>query len=110
MTYLNTLLILLCSLLLCSCNPECEPVFGLGVSPPISTNSYEVLVTSTPADAIRGRSVTFNGTSARSEFIENMGLRVWVPDGISAGNAVMRIEDPDCGEIVVTESFWCRKH
>lgn len=88
--------ILLFALLQISCNPECEPVFGLDVTPKFASPGTQVLVTAQPISALnRSVDVFFNDQKADAVFIDNMGLMVTVPAD-TPERATLKVTDSDC--------------
>jgi len=82
-------------LLLVSCNPDCESLVGVTLSSTENASGHQVLISAQPASALEGRRVFFDDKEVPTSFVEDRGLVVTVPDGMS-GDAELRIEDPDC--------------
>jgi hypothetical protein len=87
------------------CNPSCVNLTNVRTNGTLAPAGYEILITADKIEDLRGRGVRFGSTQAtESRFIDGMGLAVKVPAGISTPVAIT-IEDPDCGDVVVTDQF-----
>jgi hypothetical protein len=81
--------------LIFSCNPDCQSLQGVKVSTTTLPSGYELTVTANPNNSLKGKRVTFGGVEATTRFVDNYGLIVRVPQGISGGTQ-MQIEGSDC--------------
>lgn len=102
-------MIFLFALILASCNPECEPVFGLDVNPKFASPGSQVVISAQPVSALsRGFDVSFNNQKVSSTYIDNIGLMVTVPPN-TPERASLQITDSDCEQTLdfnVRESEW----
>ena len=105
----TTLFIFVIALLQISCNPECEPVFGLEVNPKFASPGTQVLVAAQPISALnRSFDVYFNDQKADATYLDNMGLLVTVPAN-TPERATLKVADSDCEHTLdfnVRESEW----
>ncbi len=101
--------IFLFALLQISCNPECEPVFGLDVTPKFASPGSQVVISAQPISALsRGFEVSFNNQKVNSTYIDKVGLLVTVPPNTSE-RATLQISDSDCEQTLdfnVRDSEW----
>ena len=95
-----------------SCNPACEPLLGLQVSPAVGVAGTEVIIKATPLESLISQDLTisFDNKPAKAKrFHPQLGLIVTVPDGIE-GQVDLEVSNPDCHERLafnaVTQSFF----
>jgi hypothetical protein len=90
-----------------ACNPDCESISNVGVSTTKIYDGYEIVIKGDPLDALIDRKVYFGNVFAEdTRFEPGVGLLVKVPVGISADYYQLKIEDPDCLDvIVVSDTF-----
>ena len=93
--------VLSCTLILSSCNPSCDPISGLQVIQ-FSPAGYEIAITATPLSQLEGKDIFFGNTQVPAGDIkmENGFLRVKIPSSLKLGNTTLKIENPDCQDIL----------
>lgn len=84
-----------------ACNPECVSLDNVRLSSDANPAGYEILITASPLEGLKNKKVSFGAVEAESEFHEDIGLVVKVPDGVS-GDVELKIEDPDCLDFIRT--------
>ena len=86
------------ALLFYTCNPDCDSLQNVRISSNLNPEGYEVLITASPISALKGKKVGFGNQAATTRFVEDFGLIVKVPSGVS-GATELKIEDPDCLDV-----------
>jgi hypothetical protein len=82
-----------------SCNPECQSLQNVKISTSTLPSGHELKITSEPISSLRGKKVSFGGVEAATRFVDNFGLIVKVPAGVS-GASQLQIESSDCLEVI----------
>ena len=93
--------VLLSTLILISCNPNCDPISGLQVIP-FSPAGYDIAITATPLSQLEGKTFYFDNTQVPASDVkmENNFVRLKVPSSLKVGKSVLKIQDPDCQDVV----------
>lgn len=91
---------LFCAFIFWGCNPNCEPISGLRLSSQLNPVNYEIGIYATPLSQLEGKTIYFGNVKAVDVKMEKDFLRVKVPSGVAVGNTTLRIEDPDCQDVV----------
>lgn len=89
----------LCCLAHMACNPECESLQAVRLSSDANPAGFEILLTATPLSGLSNKKVSFGNVPAESRFVDDFGLIVKVPEGIT-GDVELKIEDPDCLDFI----------
>ena len=97
--------LLLLAFLLNSCNPECTSLQNITITPAISPETYQVLISAPDANALKGRKVFFGTTEAVTDFVDGLGLVTTVPDGMGSSNLNVWVEDLDCENQQINGGF-----
>lgn len=89
----------LISLVLTSCNPNCDSIVIVEVTPSVTASTHEVLLSSpVPLDLKDTRILIGDRKVEDMRFVEDRGLIAKVPEGIEVSNeAAVRVQDLDCG-------------
>lgn len=96
-SYISSIILVLIGLI--GCNPNCEPISGLQVTP-FNPVGFDIAITATPLSQLEDKTIYFGNVKAVDVKMESNFLRVKVPDGLNVGNTTLRIEDPDCQDVV----------
>jgi hypothetical protein len=91
---------LLCVFILVGCNPNCEPISGLRLSYNLNPVGYDIAIYATPLSQLDGKNIYFGSVKAQKVEMMSGYLKVTVPDGVPVGNTLLKIEDPDCQDVV----------
>ena len=93
--------VLLSTLILISCNPNCDPISGLQVTS-FSPAGYDIAITATPLSQLEGKTFYFDNTQVPASDVkmENNFVRLKVPSSLKVGKSVLKIQDPDCQDVV----------
>lgn len=93
--------VLLGILILCSCNPSCDPISGLQVIP-FGPAGYDITITATPLSQLEGKTFFFDNTQVPESDVkmESNFLKLKIPSSLKVGKSILKIQDPDCQDVV----------
>ncbi len=81
-----------------NCNPKCESLVGVDITPKTCEEGTQIRITAQPLESLAGRQVFFGDKLGENiHFVANEGLIVTVPAG-ATGLSELKVEDPDCGD------------
>lgn len=97
--YKYIFLLIFCSAIFWACNPDCDSLIGVSLSSTVNAGGHQVLISAQPSSALEGRRVFFDDKEVETNYIQDRGLVVTVPEDVS-GDMELRIEDPDCVDFI----------
>ncbi len=89
-----------------SCNPPCNFVKDIRVTPTFRQGGEHILVTANPPEFLYDKQLFLNQSETPLEFVEwreGIGLVVRLPDILEPGQSSLKIENEDCLEEVLVD-------
>ena len=99
-------LLIVATMLQISCNPPCNFVKDIRVTPTFRQGGENILITANPPEFLYDKQIFLNESEAPLEFVEwkeDIGLVVRLPDILEPGQSSLKIENEDCLEEILID-------